>query len=87
MENSVSKHEQYRALGISTFAFTLCFAVWTIFSIIGIKIRQDFGLSDTQLGLLMATPILTGSISRLFLGIWTDRYGGRWVFGVLMLTT
>ncbi|HEY9119160.1 MAG TPA: MFS transporter, partial [Marinobacter sp.] len=87
MENSVSKREQYRALGISTFAFTLCFAVWTIFSIIGIKIRQDFGLSDTQLGLLMATPILTGSISRLFLGVWTDRYGGRWVFGVLMLTT
>lgn len=87
MNSRVTSTEQYRALGISTFAFTLCFAVWTIFSIIGIKIRQDFGLSDTQLGLLMATPILTGSISRLFLGIWTDRYGGRWVFGVLMLTT
>jgi len=84
---SVAKAEQYRALGLSTFAFTLCFAVWTIFSIIGIRIRQEFGLSDTQLGLLMATPILTGAISQLFLGIWTDRYGGRWVFGVLMLAT
>jgi len=79
--------EQYRALGLSTFAFTLCFAVWTIFSIIGIRISENLGLSDTQLGLLMATPILTGSISRLFLGIWTDRYGGRLVFGILMLTT
>ncbi|WP_417531836.1 MFS transporter [Marinobacter lipolyticus] len=87
MATTPSRPEQNRALGISTFAFTLCFAVWTIFSIIGIKISQDFNLSDTQLGLLMATPILTGSISRLFLGIWTDRYGGRWVFGVLMLTT
>jgi NNP family nitrate/nitrite transporter-like MFS transporter len=82
-----STQEQYRALGLSTFAFTLCFAVWTIFSIIGIRISEDLGLSDTQLGLLMATPILTGSISRLFLGIWTDRYGGRWVFGILMLVT
>lgn len=82
-----TKPQQYRALGLSTFSFTLCFAVWTIFSIIGIRIAEDLSLSDTQLGLLMATPILTGSISRLFLGIWTDRYGGRWVFGVLMLTT
>lgn len=82
-----TKSQQNRALGLSTFSFTLCFAVWTIFSIIGIRIAEDMGLSDTQLGLLMATPILTGSISRLFLGIWTDRYGGRWVFGILMLTT
>lgn len=87
MTGTLSKSRQYRALGLSTFAFTLCFAVWTIFSIIGIRIAEDLSLSDTQLGLLMATPILTGSISRLFLGIWTDRYGGRWVFGILMLTT
>lgn len=89
MANSLTptSRAQRRALGISTLAFTLCFAVWTIFSIIGLKLKQDFGLSDTQLGLLMATPILTGSISRLFLGIWTDRLGGRWVFSVLMLVT
>ncbi len=87
MTSMPAKAQQYRALGLSTFAFTLCFAVWTIFSIIGIRISEELALSDTQLGLLMATPILTGSISRLFLGIWTDRYGGRWVFGILMLTT
>ena len=87
MTTSPTRSQQYRALGLSTFSFTLCFAVWTIFSIIGIRIAEDLALSDTQLGLLMATPILTGSISRLFLGIWTDRYGGRWVFGILMLTT
>src|SRR5690554_405776 len=81
------KGAQNRALAISTFAFTLCFAVWTVFSIIGIKLKQDFGLTDTQLGLLMATPILTGSISRLFLGIWTDRFGGRRVFSLLMIVS
>ncbi|MDQ9090165.1 MFS transporter [Pseudoalteromonas haloplanktis] len=84
---SVTQGQRNRALAISTLAFTLCFAVWTIFSIIGIQLKVDFNLSDTQLGLLMATPILTGSISRLFLGIWTDRYGGRKVLGSLMLLT
>ena len=65
------------ALGMSTFAFAVCFAVWTLFSIIGVRIKQDLGLSETEFGLLVATPILTGSLSRIFLGIWTDQYGGR----------
>ena len=77
----------HRALGASTFAFTVCFAVWTIFSIIGVRIKQDLGLTDTEFGILVATPILTGSLSRIFLGIWTDQYGGRLVFTVLMLVT
>ncbi len=81
----VARHDQYRALGLSTLAFTLCFAVWTIFSILGVQLKGDFNLSDTQLGLLMATPVLTGSLTRPLLGVWTDRFGGRWVFGLLML--
>jgi len=63
------------------------FAVWTIFSVIGVKIKQDLGLSDTEFGLLVATPVLTGSISRIFLGMWTERFGGRLVFTILMLAT
>jgi NNP family nitrate/nitrite transporter-like MFS transporter len=86
LEN-IPKGDQTRALTISTLSFTVCFAVWTIFSIIGIKIKNELGLSDTQFGLLVATPILTGSLSRLFLGIWTDQYGGRIVFTLQMLTT
>ena len=35
-----------RALSLSTIAFTACFAVWTIFSIIGIQIKAELGLSD-----------------------------------------
>ncbi len=82
---SVTSRQQHKALGLSTAAFTTCFAVWTIFSIIGIKIKADLGLSDTQFGLLVGTPILTGSLSRIFLGIWTDQYGGRLVFTLTML--
>ena len=74
------------ALWGSTFAFAICFAVWTIFSIIGVQIKQQLGLNESQFGLLVATPILTGSLVRLFLGIWAEQYGGRRVFTAVMLT-
>ncbi|MCC7260869.1 MAG: NarK/NasA family nitrate transporter, partial [Alphaproteobacteria bacterium] len=45
----------------------------------------NLGLNDTQFGLLVGTPILTGSLSRLLLGIWTDQYGGRIVYVVVMM--
>ena len=77
---------QGRALWLSTIAFTVCFAVWTIFAIIGVEIKQELGLNDTQFGLLVGTPILTGSLVRIFLGIWTDQYGGRRIYTVVMLT-
>jgi len=76
---------QNTALAMSTIAFTVCFAVWTIFSIIGVQIKQELGLNDTQFGLLVGTPILTGSLIRLVLGIWTDQYGGRVVYALVMV--
>ncbi|OHV68566.1 MFS transporter [Mesorhizobium sp. LCM 4576] len=74
-----------QALVISTIAFTVCFAVWTIFSIIGVRIKQELGLNETEFGLLVGTPILTGSLVRTVLGVWTDRYGGRLVYTMTML--
>ena len=76
---------QGRALWMSTLAFTVCFAVWTIFAIIGVQIKQDLGLNETQFGLLVGTPILSGSLIRIFLGVWTDQYGGRLVYTSVML--
>ncbi|MEQ1648182.1 MAG: MFS transporter [Hyphomicrobiaceae bacterium] len=83
---TISKSDQTRALWLSTIAFTVCFAVWTIFAIIGIQIKKDLGLNDTQFGLLVGTPILTGSLIRLMLGIWSDQYGGRMVYTFTMLS-
>ena len=83
----VTRGQQNQALGMSTLAFTACFAVWTIFSIIGIRIKQELGLSETEFGLLVATPVLTGSISRIFLGILAEQYGGRLMFPIQMFTT
>ncbi len=86
-ETSVQDGNQHWMLGMSTLAFTVCFAVWTIFSIIGVQIKQDLGLNETQFGLLVATPVLTGSISRIFLGVWAEQFGGRMVFVFQMLVT
>jgi MFS transporter, NNP family, nitrate/nitrite transporter len=85
--DGVTPGQQRQALGMSTLAFTVCFAVWTIFSIIGVRIKQELGLSETEFGLLVATPVLTGSISRIFLGVLTEKYGGRIMFPIQMITT
>lgn len=82
---NVTEGQRRWALAASTIAFTASFALWTIFSIIGIRIKEDLGLSDTQFGLLIGTPILTGSVSRLFIGILADRFGGKIVLSLVML--
>lgn len=76
-DTNVDKSQQSLALYGTTFTFTLNFAVWTIFAIIGIQIKKELNLNDTQFSLLIGTPILTGSLTRLFFGIWADQYGGR----------
>ena len=71
----------------STFSFTVCFMVWMMFAVIGIPIKETLGLNETQFGILIAMPVLTGSLFRLPIGILTDIYGGRIVFMCLMLST
>ena len=75
----------YRVLFASTFAFMVCFAVWMMFGVIGIPLKETLGLSNTQFGLLASTPVLLGAAMRLPLGIWTDRFGGRIVMTALLL--
>ncbi len=72
-------------LGVTTWAFVVCFAVWLMFGVIGIPIRNQLGLSGVGFGLLTSTPVLTGALFRLPLGIWTDRFGGRIVMFVLLV--
>jgi len=72
-------------LFVTTWAFTVCFAVWTMFGVTGIPIHNELNLDSTQLGLLSATPILTGALFRLPLGIWTDRFGGRIIMALLLV--
>ena len=74
-------------LMVSTLAFTVCFMVWMMFGVIGIPLKKQLGLNATEFGLLTAMPVLTGSLIRVPLGIWTDRYGGRIVMTILLAVT
>jgi NNP family nitrate/nitrite transporter-like MFS transporter len=58
--------------------------VWMMFAVIGIPLRKTLGLSATEFGLLASMPVLSGSLIRVPLGIWTDRFGGRIVLAILL---
>ncbi len=79
--------QAWSVLIVSTFAFTVCFMVWMMFGVIGIPIKKMLNLNSTQFGLLMSMPVLTGSLVRVPLGIWTDKYGGRIVMAAVMAAT
>ena len=80
------KGQGLAVLIVSTLAFTVCFMVWMMFGVIGIPIKTNLGLNATEFGLLTATPVLTGSLIRVPLGMWTDKYGGRIVLFTLMMS-
>ena len=81
------KFKQWSVVAVSTFAFTICFMAWMMFAVIGIPIKATLHLNETQFGILVAMPVLTGSLIRLPLGMLTDRFGGRIVFTILMAST
>jgi len=86
-QSTLLSPKAWRVLIVSTLAFTTCFMVWMMFAVIGIPLKKELGLSATEFGLLTAMPVLSGSLVRVPLGIWTDRFGGRIVFALLMAVT
>lgn len=74
-----------RVLTLSTAGFTLMFAVWLMFGILGKPISAEFGLSEVQLSWIIAAAALNGSLWRLPSGVITDRIGGRKVMTFLLL--
>jgi NNP family nitrate/nitrite transporter-like MFS transporter len=81
------RRQAWSVLIVSTLAFTVCFMVWMMFAVVGIPIKEMLNLNATEFGLLTAMPVLSGSLIRVPLGIWTDRYGGRIVMAVLLAAT
>ena len=79
--------QAWSVLIVSTMAFTTCFMVWMMFAVIGIPLKKTLGLNATEFGLLTSMPVLSGSLVRVPLGIWTDKYGGRAVMSVLLAVT
>ncbi|MDR2710949.1 MAG: NarK/NasA family nitrate transporter [Burkholderiales bacterium] len=76
--------QSWNVLIASTLAFTVCFMIWMMFAAIGIPLRKDLNLSQSDFATLIAMPVLSGSLVRIPLGIWTDKYGGRIVMTALL---
>jgi NNP family nitrate/nitrite transporter-like MFS transporter len=76
-----------RVLTLSSISFTVMFAVWLMFGILGKPISKEFGLSEVQLSWIIAAAVLNGSLWRLPAGMVTDRIGGRRVMTVMLLVT
>lgn len=76
-----------RILILNTVAFTVCFAVWTMYGVLAsfLAENQIMPITKPELGWLLGIPILTGSIMRLPVGLLTDRYGGKPVYVGVML--
>ena len=79
----------WAVLGMNTFAFTVCFATWMMNGVlVTFLVNNDIYAWDrSQMGLLIGIPVLTGALARLPMGMLTDKYGGRIVFGMLLLVS
>jgi NNP family nitrate/nitrite transporter-like MFS transporter len=87
MKNTDSLSQSHKILFLNTLAFTVCFACWTLNGVL-VTFLVDNGIfhwSVVQVGWLLGIPILTGSIMRLPIGILTDKFGGKYVFSLLLL--
>lgn len=76
-----------RVVTMSTLAFTLMFAVWLMFGILGIPIQKEFGITDVQLSWISAVAVLNGSMWRLPAGMLADRIGGRKITIFMLFAT
>ena len=73
-----------RPLALATISFMLSFAAWGLVGGLAPVFTELYGLTASQTALLVAVPVLLGSVARLPMGMLTDRYGGRVMFGVLL---
>jgi NNP family nitrate/nitrite transporter-like MFS transporter len=87
MSTTNSLSQSHRILFLNTLAFTVCFACWTLNGVL-VTFLVDNGIFKwdiVQVGWLLGIPILTGSIMRLPIGMLTDKFGGKYVFTLLLL--
>ncbi len=79
--------QSHRVLFLNTLAFTVCFAAWMLNGVLVtfLSSNQVFNWGPVEIGWLLGIPVLTGSIFRLPAGMLTDKFGGKPVFGTLLL--
>src|SRR5215470_2402766 len=74
-------------LGIATVGFAVNFWAWALLSPLGPKFKDVLHLSPLQQALVVAVPVVVGSLGRIPVGGLTDRFGGRVMFPLVSLAT
>ena len=74
-------------LVLATGAFAICFAVFGSVSAMMPILKKNLGLDPVQLSIALAIPVLLGSLGRIPLGMLTDRFGGRLIFSIVMVSS
>ncbi len=90
MNEDLSPHERrlsWWILTANTFAFTVCFAAWMMYGVLitWLVANGVYQWDSSQMGWLIGIPVLTGALFRLPMGLATDKWGGRIVYGTLLL--
>ena len=79
------KSIQKMQLPLQTFSLVIGFMVWVILSSLMSYIKQDITLTPGQISWITAVPVILGSILRVPIGYWTNRFGARWIFLISLL--
>jgi MFS transporter, NNP family, nitrate/nitrite transporter len=87
MSTSELKQGQAKNLALATLAFTISFWAWNMIAPLAVRYAEEMGLSAGQKSMIVATPVLVGSLGRIPVGALTDRFGGRLMFTVLLVAT
>ncbi|MGW4896590.1 nitrate/nitrite transporter [Kitasatospora sp. NPDC004240] len=74
-------------LALATLGFALNFWAWALISPLGPRFKDSLELSSFQQSLLVAVPVIVGSLGRIPVGALTDRYGGRVMFPLVSVAT
>ncbi len=84
---ATSLHGQTKNLALATIAFAVSFWAWNMIGPLAVRYTSEMQLDGNQKALLVATPVLVGSVGRILAGALTDRLGGRLMFPVLILAS
>ena len=85
MQNTVIFQGANRALTMATIAFGANFSVWVLYAVLALELQHTLTLSALDLGLLFASPMLTGAVLRIPAGILADRYNPKYLYTLQML--
>jgi MFS transporter, NNP family, nitrate/nitrite transporter len=86
-EGRVGTTTPYLMLGVATVGFAVNFWAWALLSPLGPLFKDSLGLSAFQQALLVAVPVVVGSLGRIPVGALTDRHGGRLMFPLVSAAT